>query len=360
MGDKDVPDDDVYVKNARTALRRNAKGTKIGVLELSTKAVKFLTADQGAVSREGFSFDKFYRKAEKTETGRGLNEHNFMDLGYYKDKVIPYIKKMLSEAVQKNVDVLYCVATAAYRTAANRNEIIDLIKAECRINVKILSKEEEAKATFTAFTRCKTKNIALDPSANYLMIDQGGGSSELTVFDSNNIIDTYSLDLGTTILKTVMLQRVSKGTSLNKGFKESDAFVQERVKSFLAASKFTLANRKTGEFIIANGSAITQATGKKGNARQHCTTLSIEQLQTAIAGYQKFLKEKYPNGRHLHDMLDGPKSTQRDAVDGIVVSRLGLPMFVEIMMATGISTIVVNGTGLWYGIYFENLSRLNA
>jgi hypothetical protein len=39
--------------------------------------------------------------------------------------------------------------------------------------------------------------------------------------------------------------------------------------------------------------------------------------------------------------------------------RLGLPMFVEIMEGFNLEEIIVSGTGLWYGVYFENLYHLN-
>ncbi|MFR0764212.1 MAG: hypothetical protein ACLSHL_09675 [Alistipes communis] len=52
-------------------------------------------------------------------------------------------QKMHSEGV----DVVYTVATAAYRTAKNRDEVIECIRREAGINVCILSKKEESVAT---------------------------------------------------------------------------------------------------------------------------------------------------------------------------------------------------------------------
>ncbi len=359
MNRRDIKENDLAARNGKTLLRPQAKGENIGILELSTKAVKFLTGDQNAIKQNGFSFDYFFRMTDKTETGKGLDDDNFMDLEFYTDEVIPFIRKMLKYAREKRVDILYSVATAAYRTANNRNEIIDLIRNECGINVKILSKKEEAIATLTAFVFCKKQSITLNSNLNYLMIDQGGGSSELSLFRAGDILDTYSLNLGTTILKNVLFKESNSNTSLDKGFKDSDKFIKDRLRTYFSNPKSSLLNKNKGEFIIANGTAITQATGKKGNPNQHCTMLSIQSIENVINEYQDYLNRNFKNTSDLFSILEGPKNNTRDTLDRIVVSRLGLPMFLEILKQLDVPNVCINGTGLWYGIYFENYYNLN-
>mgnify|MGYP002243699879 FL=1 len=47
--------------------------------------------------------------------------------------------------------MVYTVATAAYRTAKNRDEVIECIRREAGINVCILSKKEESVATMFTY-----------------------------------------------------------------------------------------------------------------------------------------------------------------------------------------------------------------
>ncbi len=359
MNRRDIKITDTNIRNGKTKLLPKAEGVNIGILELSTKAVKFLTARQEEVKTHGFSFERFYRETDKTETGKGLDKLNFMDMTFYSEQVIPFIKKMLRLAKDKKVDILYCVATAAYRTANNRDEIIDTIREECGINVKILSKKEEATSTLTAFVFCKTPDIKFDPKLNYLMIDQGGGSSEFSLFQSNEILDSYSLNLGTTVLKNVLFKEASQDSNLDRGFKDSDKFIKDRLRTYFSNPKSSLLNKNKGSFLIANGTAITQATGKKGNPKQHCTSLSISEIQSVINNYQEQLNQEFDSTKALLEILDGPKTNNRDALDRMLVARLGLPMFIELMKQIGIEKIVINGTGLWYGVYFENLYNLN-
>lgn len=62
---------------------------------------------------------------------------------------MPAIIKMRNILKQEQVDVVYSVATAAYRTAKNRDEIISFVKERTGINVRILSKKEESMATLS-------------------------------------------------------------------------------------------------------------------------------------------------------------------------------------------------------------------
>ncbi len=362
MNRRDIKETDSNVRIGKTMFRPNAKGENIGVLELSTKAVKFLTAEQQNVKSQGFNFDFFFRQAKKTETGRGLDENNIMDMNYFDDNVLPAIKQMLRYAKEKRIDILYTVATAAYRTALNRDEIVSKIREECGINVKILSKKEEALATLTAFAFSKPSSVNLSQTDKVIMIDQGGGSTELTLFQGTELIDSYSLNLGTTVLKTVLFREANKETLLSKALKDSEKFVKDRLRTYYSSKKSSLLNKSRTNFCISVGTAITNATNKRGNAKQHGTRLSLDMIKRKISETDIFLNTKYTYVADLLEDLDvvgSERNSFHDTLDNNVVMRLGLPMFVEIMEGFNLEEIIVSGTGLWYGVYFENLYELN-
>lgn len=362
MNRRDIKETDSNVRNGKTNFRPNAKGDNIGILELSTKAVKFLTAEQDKVKVQGFNFEFFFRQAKKTETGKGLDENNLMDMNYFDENVLPSIKQMLRHARDRKVDILYSVATAAYRTALNRDEIISKIREECGINVKILSKKEEALATLTAFAFSKPSHVNLNSNDKVIMIDQGGGSTEITLFQGTDLIDSYSLNLGTTVLKTVLFREANKETLLTKALKDSEKFVKDRLRTYYSSKKSSLLNKSRTNFCISVGTAITNATNKKGNAKQHGTRLTLEMIKRKIEETDAFLKSKYTYVADLIEDLDvsgAERNSFHDTLDNSVVMRLGLPMFVEIMEGFNLDEIIVSGTGLWYGVYFENLYNLN-
>lgn len=358
MNTRDVRETDRAIRKIRTELVDSPQEHHVGVLELSTKAVKLLYSDDvSGLIQEGFSFHRFKRFSDKTDTGFGLDEKNVMDMHFFKRRVLPSISKFVSMARRNGVQVLYCVATAAYRTAKNRDEIVQLIKEECGINVRIISKEEESKATVTAFFHSRPNYLAskLISSNRILMIDQGGGSTEITLFDNNaNLIGNYSINLGTTVLRTILFREANEKTLIDKGLEDVSKFVRERFRTVAKNAQF--ATDDSVDFTLAVGTAITKATGKKGNKNQHGTTLSLETIKRTVAKCDEELSLKYTYVSDLYeDLKHGGRGA--DSLDSLVVMRLGLVMFEEIMKQFKIDSVTVSGTGLWYGVYFQQVFK---
>jgi len=86
-------------------------------------------------------------------------------------------------------DVIVC-GTAALRNAANADEFLDLAEAE-GFNVKTLSKDEEASISVMG-VRTSLPDI-IDP---FLVVDVGGGSSEVALAAGNKILFNCSLNIG--------------------------------------------------------------------------------------------------------------------------------------------------------------------
>ena len=188
MNRKDITDSESALRNAVTVLDPQGNG-KFGVLELSTKAVKLLVGkDEEAIrNSSSFNFKNFWKEGTKTNTGRGLDKKNIMDMAYFSRHVMPAIIRSLSKAKELGVCKLFTVATAAYRNADNRTEIVEYIREKTGINVKILKKSEEAAATIMAFQFSTKYKESLQQSSSVLMIDQGGGSTEVSLYKNNSL-----------------------------------------------------------------------------------------------------------------------------------------------------------------------------
>jgi len=86
-------------------------------------------------------------------------------------------------------DEIVC-GTAALRNAANAGELLDLAEAE-GFNIKILSGDEEALMSVKG-----VRNTLPDISAPFLVVDVGGGSSEVVLAANSNILFNWSLNIG--------------------------------------------------------------------------------------------------------------------------------------------------------------------
>jgi exopolyphosphatase / guanosine-5'-triphosphate,3'-diphosphate pyrophosphatase len=83
-------------------------------------------------------------------------------------------------------------ATSAMRDAKNAQDIIRKIKLETDIKVEVISGDLEAQIVYENHTERE-----MDKNANYLYIDVGGGSTELSFFENQILTYKKSFNIGT-------------------------------------------------------------------------------------------------------------------------------------------------------------------
>ncbi len=102
------------------------------------------------------------------------------------------IKTLLDFSKEYNCERVFAFATASLRNVTNAEEIINIIYSEFEIEIEILSEEEEA--------LCSLKGLLSDPETsgvnNGIMIDMGGGSTEIVLFENGKEPIIKSLKFG--------------------------------------------------------------------------------------------------------------------------------------------------------------------
>ncbi len=83
-------------------------------------------------------------------------------------------------------------ATSAMRDAENGAELVELIKEKSGIDIEVISGMEEASIIFATHIE-----DILNHETNYLYIDVGGGSTELTFFADGQSTVSRSFNIGT-------------------------------------------------------------------------------------------------------------------------------------------------------------------
>jgi exopolyphosphatase / guanosine-5'-triphosphate,3'-diphosphate pyrophosphatase len=116
--------------------------------------------------------------------------------GYLEEKTIQQTEEVFLRFKQMaedyNVQELRAVATSAAREAANNDILVDRVFQTSRIEIKIISGEEEARLIHLAVA-----HILNLKNKRTLLIDIGGGSVEVTISSGQNIISTDSYNMGT-------------------------------------------------------------------------------------------------------------------------------------------------------------------
>ncbi len=324
----------------------NHKNGRQGVLELGTRAVKLLIKVNDS---NHFSFDDFIREGLVTNTGEGLDDSNYMDEDFFKEKVLPIITSMIGKAKKNNVGFLHTIATAAYRTAKNQKDILSIIKKETGVNVKVLSKLDEAQATLEAYLF--SRDYRINEMHNGLLIDQGGGSTEISLFRDNKIIQSFSSNVGTNTLKNIILTNFNTSSSIANALAESDRFAQQKIAYYAREKAY---REGSIDLCIGVGSPITNATGKKGNKNQHGYEFTKELIENKMRYYENILSNKFNNVGELFAYIEENMKVSGLDIERMFVTRLGLPVYLAIMKVHKTDKLIVSGTGLWYGIFAQH------
>ena len=90
------------------------------------------------------------------------------------------------------VVVYRACATSAMREAANGKQIVKKMRKKTGIDVEIIEGKEEAEIIYS-----NGLTDTMDPDRNYLYIDVGGGSTEVTIFSDGKSLDSKSFNIGT-------------------------------------------------------------------------------------------------------------------------------------------------------------------
>jgi exopolyphosphatase/guanosine-5'-triphosphate,3'-diphosphate pyrophosphatase len=163
---------------------------KYAAIDIGTNAARLL------IGEVVISSDHSYvKKLSYTRVPLRLGFEVFTDGVISSDKTKEFIKtikafQLLAELYQ--VDGLRACATSAMREAINGKEVRDQIAKETGVHIDIIEGEEEAEIIFSTFFL-----IAVDKTTPFIVIDVGGGSTEISVFENGNKVSGKSFQVGT-------------------------------------------------------------------------------------------------------------------------------------------------------------------
>jgi len=142
---------------------------RLGVLDVGSNTVHLLVVDayQGARPVPAYSHKAELRLGDHLDSANRLSRECAVQLRAFVDEA-------LQVAEDKGVQQLLAFATSAVRDAVNGDEILARIQAATRVDIRVLSGQDESRLTFLAARRWFGWS-----SGRLLMLDIGGGSLEI-------------------------------------------------------------------------------------------------------------------------------------------------------------------------------------
>ncbi|MGZ3758127.1 MAG: Ppx/GppA phosphatase family protein [Mucilaginibacter sp.] len=163
---------------------------RYAAVDIGSNAVRMLIADiienNGSVS---------FKKNTLIRVPLRLGDDAFLNQHISNKKADDLVKTM--HAFRGLMDVYKVVdyrayATSAMREAKNGIDVVQRIKEEANLNLEIVHGQKEAKIIYASHAE---DNI--DKTKDYLYIDVGGGSTEISLFSAGDLIASKSFNIGT-------------------------------------------------------------------------------------------------------------------------------------------------------------------
>lgn len=163
---------------------------RYAAIDIGSNAVRLLIADISH-NDKGVHF----KKNTLVRVPLRLGDDAFLDQQISERKINDLIKTMsafrnLMDVYQ--VETYLACATSAMREAANGAAVVRSVREKAGIDIEIIEGEREANIIYANHIEQN-----LDARKNYLYIDVGGGSTELSVFVNKALIASRSFNIGT-------------------------------------------------------------------------------------------------------------------------------------------------------------------
>ncbi len=299
-------------------------------IDVGTNTVLLLVAEE-----RGGTFAPVEERAEITRLGRGVDGTGWLDTAAIAETVA-VVARFAAEARTLGATSLDCVATSASRDAENGEDFFRAVRDTAGIEAEVISGEEEArlvwKSTFADFGAA---------AEELLVLDVGGGSTELCVGDGPAPRARRSLQLGAVRLTERVAPADPPGAA---------ALVELRARAAeaLSPAREPLSPRAGARLVAVAGTVTTLAAVEArlavyDGARVHGSELTLEALM------------------RLYARLGALTTAERAALPGMEPKRAdvilgGAAIVIETLRLFGLDRLTVSDRGVRWGLLYDRYS----
>ena len=159
---------------------------RYAVIDVGTNSVKLHIGERA----DDGSWITLVDRADVTRLGEGLDVHGEIQPEAL-ERTAAAVESMVQEAQDNAVLAIVAVGTAGMRSAQNRDQVIETIKARTGVTIEVISGEEESRLAFLAVQA----GLGLGDES-LIVFDTGGGSSQFTFGSGREVDERFSVNVG--------------------------------------------------------------------------------------------------------------------------------------------------------------------
>jgi len=307
---------------------------RYGSIDIGTNAVLLLVMESNG------QLDELYDASTITRLGEGVLATGRL-IRPAMERTVGALVRYRRVLDDYGVETPDCFGTAALREAANRDEFVEMAWRRTGIRVRVISEYEEAYYTYLS-----VKDDPRIEGEELLIVDIGGGSTEITRGTRLRFLDYVSLPLGTVKLTERFIRH---DPPLAEELANLSGFVHEQA-----------------------GRARRRRVGRKGSDNRSIVGMAgtVTTLAAMVLGLDAFDKKKVHGMvislatlREWRERLLAMTVEERKGLPGMEPGRedlipQGVLLMEEIVVASGGTQFTVSTAGARYGVLYEALKPL--
>ena len=312
-------------------------GRVVSFIDIGTNSVRLLVVRLNP----NHSYSILSQQKQQVRLGEGEFEEEEI-LPDAIERLVVVCKKFTELAQSFNTEEFVAVATSAMREAANQQEILHLLRHESRLDVRVISGQEEARLIYLGVS----SGINLEDRQAFF-IDIGGGSTEIAIGDKQNYQFLDSFKLGAIRLSNHYLSDNVTEPVSPEGYKK----IQQHVKDAIVHSLKKISKQKPDLAIGSSGTIMNLA--EIAQKAFHENGDSNENILT------------HKDLRKVIDLLCSLPLEQRRKIPGINPERAdiiipGGAILDVFLKELSFDSIMITSRGLQDGLLVDYLSRMDA
>ncbi|MDR0313021.1 MAG: HD domain-containing protein, partial [Treponema sp.] len=226
---------------------------------------------------------------------------------------------------------IHVIATSALRVARNRDMFIDRVQHETGFRLSIVEGIEENRLMYLAVRVALKNDLPVFWRANSMILDMGGGSTEIMLLRRGQMVGAHSLRLGTILID----QAFRFGSSWME-----DRYLKENLRNTveLLSTEMDLAHVRT--FVVAGSDARIAASQVGNELNEYCATINRDAFIAFAEEVQNYTVED------CMEQLKVSFAEARFFIPGIIVYRF-------LLEKTGAAQVVVPHVSIREGLLVD-------